>query len=275
MSQKRRRASPLPLAALSLLLLVVPASTSQKARLTLLAAFRPVRNLASASMAVPFRILPGGSRQEDLARIQYLETQVQRLMNEKDIALSKLESVAAARQALKDPEWKLLTADVLFPADASAWRKSLVITLGSRGGAQKGMLVLHHHYLVGRISDVGPFTSRVQVVTDPGFKAAAVAVPRTYRAGVALGKRHVGVYEGTAGRPGRLKWLLGETPVEDDATVLSAENPAEGVPRGLILGRVSKVDSGLGPTLHVEVEPFVDFRALEHVSVLVPPGGLR
>lgn len=271
MSQKRRRGSPLPLVGISLLLLLVPASTSQKVRLTLLAAFRPVQSLAYASVALPSRVLPGAPREEDRARIEFLETQVQRLMNEKDLAQSKIESLAAARQALKDPAWKLLPADVIFPTDGSPWRKSLVLALGSRGGVQKGMLVLYHNYLVGRVSDVGPFSSRVQVVTDPAFKASAVAAPKTYSSGVALEKRHVGVYEGTAGQSGRLKWLLGETPVEKDATVLTTENPSGGVPRGLILGRVAKVDTGRGPTLHVEVEPFVTFRALEHVTVLAEP----
>jgi rod shape-determining protein MreC len=251
--------------------MLVPASTSQKVRLTCLAAFRPVQRLAYGSVALPSRVLPGPSREEDRARIEYLETQVQRLMNEKDLAQSKLESVAAARAAIREPAWKLLPADVLFPTDGSPWRKSLVIALGSRAGVQKGMLVLYHHYLVGRISEVGPFTSRVQVVTDPAFKASAVAAPRTYQAGVALDKRHVGVYEGTAGQSGRLKWLLGETPVEGDATVLTTDNSTAGIPRGLILGRVSKVDAGRGATLHVEVDPFVNFRALEHVTVLVEP----
>ncbi len=268
MSQKRRRGSPLPFIGLSVLLLLIPASTSQKARLTLLSLFRPVQKLAYGSVALPSRVMPDAPRAEDRARIEYLETQVQRLMNEKDLAQSKLESVAAARQVLKAPEWKLLPADVLFPTDGSPWRKSLVIALGSRDGVRKGMLVLHHHYLVGRVSDLGPFSSRVQVVTDPAFKASAVAAPRTYRSGVALEKRRVGVYEGTAGLSGRLKWLMGETVVENDATVLTTENPANGVPRGLILGRVSKVDSGRGAALHVEVEPFVNFRALEHVTVL-------
>lgn len=268
MSQKRRRGSPLPLVGVSLLLLLIPASTSQKVRLTLLSAYRPVQKLAYASLALPGRVMPGAPREEDRARIEYLETVVQRLMNEKDLAQSKLESLGAARQLLKDPDWKLLPADVIFPTDGSPWRKSLVIALGSRGGVQKGMLVLYHNYLVGRVSDVGPLSSRVQVVTDPAFKASAVAAPKTYQSGVALEKRHVGVYEGTSGQSGRLKWLMGETPVENDATVLTTDNPAGAVPRGLILGRVSRVDSGRGATLHVEVEPFLNFRALEHVTVL-------
>jgi rod shape-determining protein MreC len=268
MSQKRRRASPLPFVGLSLLLILIPASTSQKARLTALSLFRPVQKLAYGSVALPSRVLPGGSREEDRAQIEYLQTQVQRLINEKEIAQSKLESLSATRQLLKAPDWKLLPADVLFPTDGSPWRKSLVIALGSRDGVEKGMLVLYHNYLVGRVAEVGPFSSRVQVVTDPAFKASAVAAPKTYQSGVSLEKRHVGVYEGTAGQSGRLKWLMGETVVENDATILTTENPANGIPRGLILGRVSKVDSGRGATLHVEVEPFLNFRALEHVTVL-------
>src|SRR6185295_4296635 len=99
----------------------------------------------------------------------------------------------------------------------------------------------------------------------------AVAVPRSGAAGVALAERHPGVYEGTSGQNGQLKWLSGDTPVENGAFVVTTEDPVNGVPRGLILGRVASVNNGRGAFPKVDVESVLNFRALEQVLLLVPP----
>jgi cell shape-determining protein MreC len=115
----------------------------------------------------------------------------------------------------------------------------------------------------------------VQTVTDPGFRAGAVAVPKATAAGISFSERHGGVYEGTSGQVGQLKWLSGDIPVENGAAVLTTEDPGNGVPRGLSLGRVTSVNTGRGAFPKVDVEPLLDFRSLEHVMVLVPPPGGR
>src|SRR6185295_20162811 len=125
------------------------------------------------------------------------------------------EQALGMKQTVRDQNFRLLAADVIFPTDSSPWRKSLTIALGTRDGIEKGMLALYNNQVVGRVSDAGPKTSRIQVVTDPGFRAGAVAAPRTTAAGVAFSDRHGGVYEGTSGQNGQLKWFSGETPVEN------------------------------------------------------------
>lgn len=263
----RRRSSPLPWVGLSLLLLLLPASFSQSFRLTLLGLFRPLH--ASAQAVVGF---PGSGERARLQQLQterdFLKDQIERLHNEAAIRQRELDAATGLKQALKDLNPKLLPADVVLPTDSSPWRKSLTIALGSRGGARKGMLVLYNAQLVGRILEAGPWTSRVQVCTDPGFRLGAVAVPFRYTQNVSFEKRQVGVYEGTAGDAGHLKWLTGDTPVEADAYVLTTEDPLNGIPRGLILGRVSKLSTGRGAFPRVEVEPIVNFRGLEQVMVL-------
>ncbi|HLY10014.1 MAG TPA: rod shape-determining protein MreC, partial [Planctomycetota bacterium] len=79
----------------------------------------------------------------------------------------------------------------------------------------------------------------------------------------------------TSGESGQLKWLGGENPVENGAAVLTTEDPLNGVPRGLSLGRVTSVNTGRGAFPKVDVEPLLDFRSLEHVMVLVPPPDFR
>lgn len=268
MSPKRRRFSPLPLVGLSALLALLPSTTSQRARLTTLSAFSPFQVLGRAAC----RLLPSARAGADEAQLrkenEFLRDQVVKLENDRTKLKQKLDQVSQFRQQVKDPQFRTLHADVSVSADGSPWRKSLTIALGSRGGVQKGMLVAYNNQLVGRVLEVGPWSSRVQVVTDPGFRAGAVATPKTHPSGVSFEKRHVGVYEGTSGERGHLKWLTGDTPVETGATVLTTEDPANGVPAGLVLGRIAALSTGRGLYAKVEVEPLVHFRGLEQVMLL-------
>jgi rod shape-determining protein MreC len=252
---------------LALVLLLLPAALSQKLRLAALSGFLPVNALARSAAKIP-------AGDSDTLRTQndFLRSEVQRLQNEKDALQARLESTSGARTLVKPAEFKLLHADVVLPTDASPWRKSLTLAIGTRGGARKGMLVLYNSHLVGRVVETGPWTSRVLCVTDPAFRVGAVAVPRQTPQGISFEKRHVGVCEGTSGETGRLKWLTGDTPVEVGAFVLTTEDPLNGIPRGLILGRVSKLPTGRGAFPKVDVEPLVNPRGLEHVMLLVPAG---
>jgi rod shape-determining protein MreC len=258
---RRRKSSLIPWIGLSLALLLLPVGLSQKARLLASGIFRPFQSTLS----------PFGRQRELETKVDFYQDKTQTLANELALKHQQLEAFTGLKQTLKDLNPKVLMADVLLPTDGSQWRKSLTLALGGRGGVRKGMLVLYNSQFVGRVLEAGPMTSRVQLCTDPGFRVGAVAVPRRYTQGVSFEKRHVGVYEGTSGENGHLKWLTGDTPVEADALVLTTEDPLNGIPRGLILGRVSKLSAGRGAFPRVDVEPLVNFRGLEQVMLLVPP----
>jgi rod shape-determining protein MreC len=257
---------------ISLALLLAPAAFTQKTRLTALAGFIPFQGLGRWAVHLPGRLLPSSGQTRELAtKLQFAEDQNQKQANEIRRLSLQLDQALGMKQPVREQNYRMMTADVIFPTDSSPWRKSLTIALGTRDGAEKGMLVLYNNQVVGRVSETGPKTSRVQTVTDPGFRAGAVASPRTYVAGVSFSERHPGVYEGTAGQNGQLKWLSGDTPVENGSFVLTTEDPLNGVPRGLVLGRVSSVNNGRGVFPKVDVEPILNFQALEHVMLLLLP----
>jgi cell shape-determining protein MreC len=216
---------------------------------------------------------PGGG--ELAAELAYLKDQNFKLNNENKRLALQLEQALGMKQPVRDQNYRMIAADVVFPTDSSPWRKSLTIALGTRDGIDKGMLVLYNNQVVGRVSETAPKTSRVMTVTDPGFRAAAVAVPRSYVAGVSSSERHAGAYEGTSGENGQLKWFGGDAPVENGSFVVTAEDPINGVPRGLVLGRVAGLQHGHGAFPRVEVESVLNFRAIEHVMLLVPPLEVR
>jgi rod shape-determining protein MreC len=276
MGSRRRRSATWLLLLFSILLLLLPSGVSQKTRLSALAGFIPLQGLSRWTLRWPGSW--GGSPGEaETLRTQndFLQDQQKKLSQENRRLSLLLEQALGMKQSVRDQNFRMLTADVIFPTDSSPWRKSITINFGTRDGAEKGQLVVYNNQVVGRIVETGPWTSRVQTLTDPGFRAGAVAVPRTSAAGVAFSERHGGVYEGTAGQIGQLKWLSGDAPVEAGAAVLTTEDPANGVPRGLTLGRVSSVNTGRGAFPKVDVEPLLEFRSLEHVMILIPPPDFR
>ena len=265
----RRRSSLLPFIGISLLLLLLPSAWSHKVRLAALVGLKPLHSSAFAATALPGRLLPSHENAELQTQNDFYKDQIQKLLNEKAICQAKLDQVSGLKQACPELNFRILHAGILLPTDGSTWRKSLTLSLGANAGIQKGMLVLYNSQLVGRILQTSPWTSLVQLVTDPAFKAGAVAVPKSTVQGLSFDKRRVGLYEGTSGPKGQLKWIMGDSLLEQDGFVMTTEDPPNGVPRGLILGRVSAVATGSGPYPRVEVDPIVDFRSLEHVMVLI------
>lgn len=276
MGSKRRSSSAWLLFLLSIILICLPSAVTQKTRLLAMSGFIPAQSLSRWSLGLLGRVRPSSGEADTLrVEVEFLRDQNQKLEREKRRLALLADQALGMKQTVRDQNFRLLAADVIFPTDSSPWRKSLTVTLGTRDGIEKGLLVVYNNQVVGRVVETGPGTCRVQTVTDPGFRAGAVAVPKTSAAGVSFSERHGGVYEGTSGQTGQLKWLSGDTPVENSALVVTTEDPVNGVPRGLTLGRVVSVNTGRGAFPKVDVEPLLDFRALEHVMILVPPPDFR
>lgn len=273
MSPGRRRSPALILAGISAGLLLLPSAFSHGARLTVLGLYRPLRRLAAAARDALPGPAPAGERDEIRRQNAFLRDQLESLAEENARLRDRLEQISGLRGIASPPAFRLLPADVVIPADSSVWRRTLTVAAGTRSGARPGMLAVHHRRLVGRLAECGPWESRVQLITDPGFRARAVAAPESRPPAPGSEARKVGLYQGTAAGAGVLRWLPEDSPVDPGAVVWTLEDPANGVPAGLILGRVSAVSRGRGPTLGVEVEPVLNFRGLEQVILLERAGG--
>ena len=80
-----------------------------------------------------------------------------------------------------------------------------------------------------------------------------------------------GAVPGADGEVGGAAGAAGETAAEPGAFVVTTEDPVNGVPRGLLLGRITGTSSARNPLPRVGVDPILNFRAREHVMLLVPP----
>src|SRR6185295_18895552 len=166
MGPKRRRSSPWPLLGISIALLLAPSTFTQKTRLIAVAGFILFQGMGRWAAGLPARVLTPSSGATELeTKVRYLEDKVQTLTNENKRQALQLEQALGMKQPVRDQNYRLLSADVVFPTDSSPWRKSITIALGTRDGVEKGMLVLYNNQVVGRVSETAPKTSRIQTVT--------------------------------------------------------------------------------------------------------------
>lgn len=268
----RKRPGIWPYAFASAVLMLLPAWVSQGARLTLVSGVRPVRNLADMAQALAERswekVRPPSGDDELQRQNEFLRSQVVTLHVRNGELESKLQAATAARSVAAAGDYELVPADIIIDLDSSTFRQTITLNRGSSDGIEPGMLVLYHSHVIGRIQDVAPWTSRAVLVTDPAFRAGAVSVPKLAEGSLALSKRDTGLFKGTGTEKGLLEWLAGETPVEEGAYVVTADDPMNGVPKGLILGRVTGIDRGRGAYPRVEVTPIVNPQGLEFVLIL-------
>jgi rod shape-determining protein MreC len=158
---------------------------------------------------------------------------------------------------LKDAgSYPMVPARVSARGAAFGFESTVTLDAGSSDGIEPGQTVVDGSGLLGRTVRVGPFTSTVLLLTDPGFTVGA-RLDRQGTVGLATGTTdglEFALVEG-----GRLQ--------EGDALLTTGSDTfVPGVP----VGRVVSVDtSGLVST--AQVEPFVDVTALDLVGVVTEP----
>lgn len=155
--------------------------------------------------------------------------------------------------------YPIVPARVTSFGSAFGFASTVTIDAGSRDGLSAGQTVVNGDGLVGRTVQVGPFTSVVLLLVDPGFTAGA-RLTREGTIGLATG----------AGDGGVTYQLLqgGRVQVGDGLLTTGSETFVPGVP----IGRVTAVRPGASRLVSVaEVAPFVQVGALDLVGVVTEP----
>ena len=156
--------------------------------------------------------------------------------------------------------------------EPTTWTRMIVIDRGTQHGVQKNMAVITARGLVGTVTDVGPISSKVQLILDPRSAAGAL-VQRSRVAGVVKGTPDDAMHPRMVNVPKSQDMAVG------DIIVTSGFGGI--YPKGIMVGTVSAVKNDSGGLLHYAViEPATDFQRLEDVAVIVasreaPPEPLK
>ncbi len=168
----------------------------------------------------------------------------------------ELRELLGLRQQLA---WTTEAAEVIG-GSASPDFRAITIDKGHAAGLRDDMAVIAPAGVVGRTVDPSPRASSVQLLTDQNAAAAAM-VARSGSQGIV-----VGAGDGSL----RLEYLSAVADVHEGDEVVTAG--LDGVyPKGIRIGRVSRVERA-GPSIRrVVVAPAVDFSSLELVLVVTTP----
>lgn len=181
-------------------------------------------------------------------RIQLLEAQQE---NE------RLRSLLAFRERMEQP---LLPARVVA-WDGSGWFQTLVLDRGSNDGVSEGMAVVAVPGVVGQIMECSAHFSRVLLITDPNSSVAAIV----------QNSRSPGIVEGDGRDRCVLKYLPPSEKVHE-GDVLVSSGLDRIYPKGIPIGTISRIRREESRMFQdIKVTPFVDFRKLEEVMVLLAP----
>ncbi|MGR3296296.1 MAG: rod shape-determining protein MreC [Candidatus Bathyanammoxibius sp.] len=184
-------------------LLAIPSRISDRMKLVISRPLAPVQKASlAAGSAVTNAFLWIPRSWNASSKIMDLEEEVFLLENilvaqraTMDRQKTELASVTEYYKGNALSQKPLLANVVAF--DTSAFRRSMLIDVGSRDGVTENSMVIADSALVGRVTSVGTSTSRVLLITDPASKIPARI----------LETEDVGVLEGASGNVCRLKYL--------------------------------------------------------------------
>lgn len=144
--------------------------------------------------------------------------------------------------------------------EAATWTSVITVNRGSSDGIRKNMPVVTQHGLVGHITEVGPISSRVKLVTDP---RAAVAV-------LDQRSRIAGIVQGDIADIYRVRMV--NIPRNADVAVgdkIITSGFGGIYPKGLVVGTISEVKNDAGGLLKYAVlDSAVDLQQLEDVAII-------
>ena len=158
-------------------------------------------------------------------------------------------------------QFDLLAARVIG-RDAELWTSTIVVDRGSKDGVRENMPVVTGKGLVGHVTEVGPVSSKVQLILD-ARSSVGTLVQRAE-------SRVTGILTGTMDNPymPQMINIPRNADVEDgDAVVTSGFGGI--YPKGIAVGRVASQHSDDSGLLKVAViETAVDFQRLEDVAII-------
>jgi len=142
--------------------------------------------------------------------------------------------------------------------DPSLWFETVIIDKGSSAGIVKGMPVVSVDGVIGQVVNLSPDYAKVLLAIDPNSAIDAIS----------LHSRDKGIIKGN-GTSYQMHYVLKNSDIAKDSIIITSG--MGGVfPKGLAIGRVtSVVNTPRGMFQKITVEPSVDFRRLEYVTIIL------
>jgi rod shape-determining protein MreC len=151
----------------------------------------------------------------------------------------------------------------VISSGVSNFEWSVDIDKGTSSGIRSGMAVVADGGLVGTVTEVAPFASKVTLILDPGIKVA----------GRLATSQVTGMLVGQGNHDLRMELVAATTPVAVGEPVETVGFQGALYPPGVPIGRVSTVSTDrVTGNKDITVRPAVDFSSLDFVLVVLSAG---
>jgi rod shape-determining protein MreC len=136
------------------------------------------------------------------------------------------------------------------------YEQTMLVTGGSRDGITKNMVALAHHNLLGKVVEVYPWYSKVQLITDAKCKVSVYCAE----------SGATGIYHGTNTTVSSVEHVSHlETVYQGDLIVSSGKGLI--FPQGFVLGTITSVVKH-DLSYHITVTPLVDAATLSYCLLI-------
>lgn len=177
-------------------------------------------------------VLSLGAMAEENHRLKQQVDQLQQLIIKMREEARENEEYRTLVDFVRENPGKEYQPATVIGADPSKLVRSLIINRGTIDGVQRGMVVVSHLGLMGKITEVYQNTSRVLLVSDPTSVAN----------GIVQRSRVEGVVTGRADQKLRMQYVTKSADVVVGDLVVTS-GLGGGYPRGLLIGSVDQVQS--------------------------------
>lgn len=202
---------------------------------------------------------PAGERfREEIAALQAEIAALQAVAEENRLLREELGFV-------KSRDWQYRLANVLArndPMDVSPGREVLIIDQGEADGVRPGLAVVNGQGLiVGKVLESKSNLSKVVLAPDRRCRLAAA---------IGDGQETAGIVEGDLGIVMKMRFIPQTAKIETGQEVVTS-GLEDGVPPGLIIGRISRIDRDPSDVWQeATIEPALDYSRLKIVTVILP-----
>lgn len=241
----------------SLVLFFHPVDWGSQWRNATLSFLRTPLSWAHSLSQIPVSVLqaPALRRERDRLRAQ-LKAIERESVRTQELALenARLEKLLQ----LKSEQQRSMKAARVIGREGAPWFRTMLVDIGGRAGVCEGDAVLAEGGLVGQLFDIGTDVSRVMLISDPRFRAAAI-VQRSRAQGIVLGSVQGRCY---------LAYVTSPQAVQVGDTILTS-GVGDTIPKGMLIGTVIRVDKDpSGLYYQAQIKPAIDPTLLEEILCL-------
>ncbi len=189
-----------------------------------------------------------------------LKKELSKLLEERQRYLEAIQENKNLKNLLsiKEKEPRYVTSAKIIAKSIDPWSNVVIIDKGDADGIKKDMIAITEKGLVGKILSVSSSYSYLLPVVDINFSVSA----RLQK------NRTEGIISGTGFRKCVLKYVPSEEDVKKGDILITSGLDLL-FPEGIPVGFISKVNKkGVGIFQDIEVDPFVDIKKTEFVTII-------